>query len=66
MLHIMQLLLKYYGNSGTVDIRRILLETASNGFTSGWDMLAGFVFGIELFRKKYMASNFEYEQGCVC
>lgn len=59
-------LLKHFGNSGTVDIRRIVFETASHGSTSGWDMLAGFVFGIDLFRKRYTASNLEYERGCVC
>ena len=59
-------LLKHFGNSGRVDIRDILLETASHGSTSGWDMLTGFAFGIELFRKKCEAGNLEYEQGCVC
>lgn len=59
-------LLKHFGHSGTVDMRRILLETARHGSTSGWDMLAGFAFGVELCRKRCTAGNLEYEQGCVC
>lgn len=59
-------LLKHFGHSGTADLRRILLETASHGSTSGWDMLAGFAFGVELFRKRCTAGNLDYEQGCVC
>lgn len=59
-------LLQHFGHSGAVDMRRILLETASHGSTSGWDMLAGFAFGVVLFRQRCVAGNLDYEQGCVC
>ena len=59
-------LLRHFGNSGAVDMQRILLETASHGSTSGWDMLAGFAFGIDLFRQRCAAGDLHYEHGCVC
>lgn len=59
-------LLRHFGHSGAVDMRRILLETASHGSTSGWDLLAGFAFGVELFRKSCTAGNLDYELGYVC
>lgn len=59
-------LLSHFGNSGVTDIRPILLRAASHGSTSGWDMLAGWAFGVELFRRRSLAGNAAYEKGCVC
>lgn len=44
------LLLRTFGTSRGTELRQVLQKAAGHGSTSGWDMLAGFAFGVELFR----------------
>lgn len=60
------LLLSEFGNSHGKDLRKILQKTAGQGSTSGWDMLAGFAFGVELTRKMDEAVQVGHEAGAVC
>ena len=59
-------LLASFGDSGGVDIREILMNNANHGSTSGWDMLAGFAFGLKLMKKRQRTGRIVCRQRCVC
>lgn len=59
-------LLGSFGNSGEADLQHILRKTASHGSTSGWDMLTGFAFGLQIVRAKPETADVEIEEGCIC
>jgi hypothetical protein len=59
-------LLHTFGISHEKNLRLVLQRTADHGSTSGWDMLAGFAFGVELFRKIDTSTLIERNVEAVC
>lgn len=59
-------LLNTFGISHEENLRLVLQRTAVHGSTSGWDMLAGFAFGVQLFRKIDKATLVERPVEAVC
>jgi hypothetical protein len=59
-------LLNSFGYSEGDELDAILVDCANHGSTSGWDMLAGFAFGVELVKKQCETSRIGCEMACVC
>jgi len=59
-------LLERFGHTAPSDLKQILISIASHGSTSGWDMLAGFAFGIDQGCRLSSDTCLENKMVCQC